>query len=234
MVLPLFLAMNASELTFSPMPAHCAWMACHFSSCGEGLSNIPTSLPPDSMLILNDRIPCQGHSSGLVAAQLRDIAERFGCESILLDFQRPSNPETGAVVRAILDTAICPVCVSETYANDLPCPVLLGPCPMHRTQEDYLAPWENREIWLEAALCQEHITVTEKGAEFSLCFPGDDLEGGFFDEALCCHYHTRITENQVTFILFDTPESLARKLEQAHDLGVKRAVGLYQELNGLS
>lgn len=234
MVLPLFLAMNASELTVSPIPEHCAWMACHFSSCGEGISNIPHSLPPASMLILNDRIPCQGHSSDLVAAQVKEAALQLGCESILLDFQRPDNPETEAVVRAILDTTPCPVCISESYGRDFPCPVLLGPAPLHQPLDEYLAPWKGREIWLEAALCQEHITVTEKGAAFSCCFPGDDLEGGFFDEGLCCHYHARIEEKQVTFTLFDTRDSLRKKLELAHSLGVSRAVGLYQELGDLS
>lgn len=234
MVLPLFLAMNASELSFSPMPEHCAWMACHFSSCGEGLSNIPASLPPGSMLILNDRIPCQGHSSDLIAAQMKDIVERFGCESIMLDFQRPDSPETAAVVQAIVREASCPVCVSQPYADHLPCPVLLGPSPLHIPMGDYLALWKDREVWLEAALCQEHITVSKKGTEYSSCFPGDDLDGGFHDEALCCRYLTRIGEDAIHFTLFDTPESLAKKLELAYHLGVKRAVGLYQELGNLS
>ena len=231
MVLPLFLAMNASELTLSPIPEHCAWMACHFSSCGEGISNVPLSLPPGSMLILNDRIPCQGHSSDLIASQMSEAAQRLGCESILLDFQRPDNPETEAVVRGILDMSVCTVCVSESYGPDLPCPILLGPNPLHMPLEEHLAPWKGREIWLEAALCQEHITVAENGTEFSCCFPGDDLDGGYFDEGLCCHYLTRIEENQVTFTLFDTRESLQKKLEVAHALGVSRAVGLYQELS---
>jgi hypothetical protein len=230
MVLPLFLAMNASELTAFPPPENCAWMACHFSSCGEGISNIPRTLPPGSMLILNDRVPCQGHSADLVAAQIREAASHLQCESILLDFQRPDNPETESVVQAILDTAPCTVCVSERYGRNLPCPILLGPPPLHMPMKDYLAPWKNHEIWLEAALCQSHITVTEKGTEFSPCYPGDNLDGVFFEEALCCHYHTQFAEGHILFTLFDTPESLAKKLELAHSLGISRAVGLWQEL----
>lgn len=230
MVLPLYLAMNASEMTVSPLPSRCAWMACHFSSCGEGLSNIPSELPEGWMLILNDRLPCQGHSAGLVADQAKDIVDRLGCESVLLDFQRPENPETQAVVRSLLDTLSCPVAVSEPYAAGLPCPVFLGPNPLHMPLADHLAPWKGREIWLEAALCQECVTVTKEGAEFSPQFPPEGLEGGFFDEALSCHYHTRIQETSVIFTLFDTMESLEKKLELAHSLGVTRAVGLYQEL----
>ncbi len=230
MVLPLFLAMNASELTFSPIPDHCAWMACHFSPFTEGLSNIPDSLPPGFMLILNDRIPCQGHSADLVASQIRDAVSRFDCESVLLDFQRADNPEAEAVVQAILSALPCPVCVSECYARDLPCPVLLGPNPLHIPLNEHLAPWKEREIWLEAALCQGEITVTEKGSEFACCIPAENLSGGFFDESLCCNYLTRIDENLVRFTLFDTIETLEKKLDLAHSLGVSRAVGLYQEL----
>lgn len=230
MVLPLFLAMNASELTFSSIHDHCAWMACHFSPFTEGLSNIPDSMPPASMLILNDRVPCQGHSADLVASQIRDAVSRLECESVLLDFQRADNPEAEAVVQAIHAALPCPVCVSECYAGDLPCPVLLGPNPLHIPLNDYLAPWQGREIWLEAALCQGQITVTEYGSKFVWCIPADHLSGGIFDESLCCNYLTRIDENQVRFTLFDTLETLGKKLDLAHSLGVSRAVGLYQEL----
>lgn len=230
MVLPLYLAMNASEMSASSPTEHCAWMACHFSSCGSGISNLPDRLPPGSMLILNDRIPCQGHSPDLIAAQVDEVINRFSCESLLLDFQRPENPETEAVIRALLEKLTCPVAISECYAAALPCPVFLAPNPPHMPMDSYLAPWKGREIWLEAALCQENVSVTEKGTEFSLQYPTDGLDGGFFDESLCCHYHTRIQPDQIQFSLFDTPESLEKKLNLAHSLGVSRAVGLYQEL----
>ena len=183
------------------------------------------------MLILNDRIPCQGHSADLVASQICDAVSRLNCESILLDFQRPDNPETEQVVQAILDLAPCPVCVSECYAKNRDCPVLLGPAPLHLPIEEHLAPWRGREIWLEAALCQEHITVTEEGTEFACCIPTDGQAGGFFDEHLCCSYRTEIEHMKIRFTLFDTKESLEKKLDIAVKYGVSRAVGLYQELS---
>lgn len=230
MVLPLFLAMNASEMTFFPVPDRCAWMACHFSSYGEGITNIPESLPEGSILILNDRMPCQGHSADLTAAQLKEAAARLRCESVLLDFQRPESPETEAVVRTILETLPCPVAVSEPYAVGLSCPVFLPPCPLHIPLAEHLTPWRGREIWMEAALCQETVTVTGNGASFSPCFPPEGLDGGFFDEGLCCHYFHRTGIEAAEFTLFDTAESLERKLDLAHSLGVSRAVGLWQEL----
>lgn len=233
MVLPLYLAMNASEMTASLLPDHPAWMACHFSSCSEGISNVPVSLPERAMLILNDRIPCQGHSADLVAAQIKDAAARLGCESVLLDFQRPGNIESATVAAAIVDSLSVPVAVSDCYAASLPCPVFLGPSPLHIPLSEHIAPWKDREIWLEAALCQEIVTVTNDGSAFSPCFPPEHLEGGFFDETLYCRYHTRIAHEAVEFILFDTSDTLVQKLELAKSLGVTRAVGLYQELNAM-
>ncbi len=233
MVLPLNLAMNASEMSFFPMPDRCAWMACHFSAYGSGITNIPEALPGQSILILNDRFPCQGHSASLVALQLKEAVAQLECESVLLDFQRPPTPETTTIVKAILDDLPCPVAVSENHAGNFSCPIFLQPNPLHIPLSVYLAPWQSREIWLEAALCQETATVTEKGPQFSPCFPTDALEGGFFDEALCCHYITKTEEDRIIFTLFDTPESLEKKLDLAQSLGVKRAVGLYQELGAL-
>lgn len=230
MVLPLYLAMNASEINTLPTPERCAWMACHFSPWGCGISNLPDTLPPASMLILNDRLPCQGHSPGLIADQILEAVSRMKCESLLLDLQRPDNPETAAVVSALLDTLPCSVAVSECYAAGRDCPVFLPPAPLHIPAEEYLAPWQNQTIWMEAGLCQERITVTEAGTAFSPQFPLDIPEGGFWDEGLHCQYHTAARESEITFTLFDTPESLPGKLEQLHCLGVSRFVGLFQEL----
>lgn len=232
MVLPLFLAMNASEITASPIPQHCAWMACHFSAWGEGISNFPASLPAGSILILNDRIPCRGHSADLVASQISEAVSRFECESVLLDFQRPDNPETELVVQSILSAATYPVCITEYYGRNLSCPILLGPCPLHIPIEEYLVPWKDREIWLEAALCQQAITITKDGTDFASCIPSERYENVFFDETLCCQYFTQIEEKQIRFTLFDTMASLEKKLENARKLGVNRAIGLWQELGG--
>ena len=230
MVLPLYLAMNASEMRHTPLPDHVAWMACQFSSSGAGICNLPDFLPAGSMLILNDQVPWQGHSISAVASQLTEATAKFGCESILLDFQRPENKEFQPLIQEIISRSSVPVAVSELYALPFPCPVFLSPAPLHTPLEAFLAPWEGREIWLEAGLCQEAITVTEEGSKIQTIYPTHAPAGRLFDEPLHCYYHTRIDEKAVTFTLFDTPDSLERKLSAAHALGVSRAVGLYQEL----
>ena len=231
MVLPLYLALTAAEiLSNPPVPSLCAYMACHFSPYTEGLSNIPESLPPGSILILNDRLPCQGHSADLVAGQLADAAAQLNCESILLDFQRPAEPESQSMVRKITSTLSCPVAVTEGFAKELSCPVFLSPAPLHLPLADYLLPWKGREIWLEAALCQEEIQLTKESMTCNSIFPTEQLRGGFYEKDLRCSYHTHILEDSIRFTLFDTPESLNQKLELAAKLGVSRAVGLWQEL----
>ena len=231
MALPLYLAMTAAEMSSeNPIPANFAYMACHFSPHSQGLSNLPTTLPEKAMLILNDNSPCQGHSPGLVADQLAKLIDTFQCESLLLDFQRPSCPETKQVIKAIISAIETPIAISSGHDKDWDGPIFLPPCPIHIPLDVYLAPWKGREIWLEAALCQEDVRITEDGASFIPHFPPDGLLEGFFDEGLCCNYRSRIHDNSIIFTLFDTPESLEKKLSHAQSLGVSRAVGLWQEL----
>ena len=231
MALPLYLAMTASEMSsIPPIPANFAYMACHFSTCSQGLSNIPSSLPPKAILILNDNFPCQGHSPGLVAEQLKETANTFHCESILLDFQRPPCAETEQMIATVVSTVSVPVAISSGHEKNRNGPVFLPPCPLHIPLEKYLEPWKNREIWLEAALCQEEVTVSKEGTTFTSQFPPYGLDGGFYDNKLCCNYRIHTDDESITFTLFDTYESLKLKLAYAHTLGVTRAVGLWQEL----
>ena len=230
MVLPLILAMTAAEMSaVSSLPSKVAYMACHFSPYTQGLANLPEKLPEGSVLILNDRMPCRGHSPQLAAEQLSRTSERLCCESVLLDFQRPSDPESLAMAAAILEALPCPAAATPEYASKN-CAVFLPPAPLHTDLTEYLHPWQGQEIWLEAALCQEVATVTESGCAFHTVFPVDGLEGGFYDKTLCCHYRTEIHSDQIRFTLFDTRSSLETKLKKAHSLGVTKAVGLYQEL----
>ena len=234
MALPLYLAMTASEMSsIPPIPANFAYMACHFSPYSQGLSNLPSSLPPGSILILNDNFPCQGHSPGLVADQLKETADTFLCESILLDFQRPPCAETEQLITSIVSTISVPVVISSGHGKNRNGPVFLPPCPLHIPLAEYLAPWKNREIWLEAALCQEEVTVSKEGATFTSQFPPHGLDGGFYDEELCCNYRICKDKKSITFTLFDTPDSLNKKLSRAHFLGVSHSVGLWQELGNV-
>ena len=136
MVLPLNLAMTPSEIaTTVSLPERISWMSCHFCPYTEGITNTPEALPEGAMLILTDRENCSGHSRDLVAQQLLDTVQKLHCESVLLDFQRPPNPELEAMVTAIVQALPCPEAVTESYAASLDCPVFLPPCPLHIPME---------------------------------------------------------------------------------------------------
>ena len=234
MVLPLNLAMTPAEINQQhPLPCPIAYMACQFSPYTAGLTNIPEGLPAGSMLILNDRMDCHGHSADLVVHQLQEAITYCSCESLLLDFQRPPEPESMWLAGKITESLSVPVAATEAFAKELPCTVFLSPAPLHIPLAEYLLPWANREIWLEVALCQEEITISATRAHVLPRFPPDGLTEGFFDDALCCHYRILPEDDQIRFTLFDTPASLKQKLDLAASLGVRRVVGLWQELGCL-
>lgn len=230
MDIPRYLAMTAAEFWSAPaLTEHVAWMACHFSSYGTGLSNLPTELPPDSMVILNDRIPFLGHDPERILAQMEEIVNSFHPNAILLDLQRPDIPPVANIAKLLAQKLPCPVGITEAYAKDLSCPVFLE-APIDQALEEALSVWKGREIWLDIAPAGGVITVTSDTSEFQ----PDCLEFGenpvFTDEKLCCRYQTQIGEDFIRFLLRRDPEDMAFLLEVAEKLGVTRAVGLYQQL----
>ena len=232
MALPLYLALTAEEFqNCSPLPEHTAWMACHYSPYGLGLSNSPRQLPEGAMLILNDRTPAQGHDPDLILHQLQHLEAAIHYKYILLDFQRPDSSENAAVAKALTSAFFCPVGVSELYAQELECPVFLPPVPPHISLREHLAPWQGREIWLEAALGGETVTVTDAGSYFSPLLSTELPDSTMADSALHCHYHIRTYDDHIDFTLWRTRENLTNLLREAETLGVTLAVGLWQELN---
>lgn len=226
-----FLAMTAAEIqSIQSFPERIGWMACHFSPYGNGISNLPRELPPGSLLILNDRIPIHGHDPEVIAGQLRQCFDGCQCHGLLLDLQRPDCPETARLVRHLSGELSCTVAVSEWYAQESSGPVLLPPLPHHIPLAEYITPWKSRDIWLEIALDEEIITLTEKGCAVT-SLPSFHLpEHGFAEENLHCHYHIKFTENRADFTLWRTKEDLKALLCEASNHGISTAVGLYQEL----
>ena len=230
-ILP-FLAMTAAEMAkVSDFPPKIAWMACHFSPYGLGLSNLPQRLPPHALLLLDDITPIREHDPQRITEQLLNCLESLNCHGVLLDFQRPDVPETAVLVNHLTQTLPCPVIVSESYASELSCPVFLPPVPPSVTLEEYISPWEGRSIWMEIGLTGELLTLTEQGCEtVPLPFPNEASEG-FPEKALHCHYRIDTNEKSARFTLWRTEKDLAALLEEAEGLGISGAVGLHQEFS---
>jgi len=226
-----FLAMTAAEMrNISAFPPKTAWMACHFSPYGTGLSNLPKTLPPGSLLMVDDITPPHGHDPVLIAEQLAQCSEILQCCGILLDFQRKNSRETSELVKHLIQALPCPAAVSDCYAGDLDCPVFLPPVPPSVPLAAYLTPWKRRDVWLELGLGGEILTLTEEGCETVLP-PCPDLAGnGFSDGTLHCHYTIESNEKNARFTLWRTKDDLDELLREAEAFGITTTVGLYQEL----
>lgn len=225
-----YLAMTAAEIrTFTPLPPKLAYMACHFSPYGTGLSNLPEQLPEGSLLILNDRTPIFGHDPQLILEQLRHTMDRLRCGGLLLDFQRPDQAETAALTAAVVE-AFPQAAVTDLYAEGLTCPVFLPPPPLIQTLDHYLFPWQGREIWLEAALDAALVTVTADGSRQIPLF-GEQAPDNVFEETdLHCCYRAEVLQDEIRFYLYRKLNHLRALLAHAESLGVTAAVGLYQQL----
>ena len=230
MAIPLFLAMTGAEFAAAgALPKTAAWMACHFSSGDTGITNIPPSLPPGSLLILNDQIPLSGHNLGRVGEQLQQAADALDSRGVLLDFQRPHVPESKELAAYLVSRLTCPVAVSDLYAKELDCPVFLSPCPHHVPLSDYLLPWKGRRISLDLAVDAEVITLTRSGSQILPCPLGEMPEGSHADKLLHCHYSIETSADSMQFTLWRSREDLQNLAAEAEELGAEMLVGLYAE-----
>lgn len=235
MAFPLYLAMTAGELQNAETPpSRLCYMACHFSAYTTGLSNIPHQLPGKSILILNDRISIHGHDAQVVATQLTETANALEAEAILLDFQRPVSSDTQKITEAIIHAAAVPVAVTPPYAADFSCGVFVPSPPVNCRLENHIKPWKHREIWLEVSMDVQEITVTKDGSHSHLLPYWDAPERGHNNKDLHCHYKMEVTHEAATFTLWRTQEDLQDHLAEAEKLGIRRGVGLYQELRNFT
>lgn len=220
-----FLGQTAAEWKQNlPPGAKKAWMACHFSPCGTGLSNLPTQLPPGSMVIVDDQMPVADHDPVLIAAQLEALVAEGNCQRILLDFQRPGQPRTAQIAQAIASRLPCPVGVSHWYAGSLNCSVFVPPLPLQTLLQRHIAPWEGRKLWLELATDCIACSVTaddcrQEGKAPSGLFP-------HYSETLYCHYRTEVFADAIVFTL---RRSCADALKLLGATQIECCIGLYQE-----
>lgn len=231
MALPVYLAMTAFEYEHCPSPPkNPGWMACHFSSYGEGLSNIPQQFPQGGIVMVNDQIPPACHSSDLIVQQLLQTVENFSPRAIVLDFQRPFQQLLRDIAQEILSDLPCPVVLTESYCKDWSGGVLLPPAAPHKPIEEHLRPWQGKDIWLEISKAGESLLLTESGCQMQSLteLPGETV---FRNEKLFCHYSTQVTDCQAVFSLWRTDKDLEQLLDAAENLAVTAAVGLYQEFS---
>ena len=226
-----FLAMTAAEFRdASSLPPRIAWMACHFSPYGLGLSNLPYELPPNSLLMVDDITPPHGHDPERIVQQLKERVEALRCCGVFLDFQRRNCEETKVITKYIAQALPCPVSVSQWYAEEVvDCAVFLPPPPPSESLEAHILPWIERKIWLELSTDGEIIILTDQGAEICpFSYPDTQIDG-FQEKNLCCHYSVQTKEKSARFTLWRTKDDIDALLKEAESLGIAGVIGLYQE-----
>ena len=224
-----YLAMTGAEFSHIEQLCFPAWMSCHFSPWGTGLTNFPPGLPQGSMLILDDSIPPAHHDVLQIAEQLTQNCKRLQPDCVLLDFQRPKNPKTMEICQALVSSLPCPVGVSQLYAKDLSCPVLLE-CPAPGISLEAVASaFTGRELWLEIAPEGRRLVLTEKGCQV---FPEalDDHKTAYYDTETASHYHWYLESGQAIFHIWRDIACLQKLISQANDLHFAKTIGLYQQL----
>lgn len=233
MALPIYLAMTPWEFRNCQRPVHWGWMGCHFSSGDSGLTGIPEQLPDSALLILDDSIPMQGHDAALICRQLQQAADALSPKGILLDLQRPEQPQLCALLSMLHGKLPCPTAVSAQYARHWDGPILVPPVPPDMPVTKHLQPWHGRSVWLEVDCGCLELTLTKEGCQAAVQ-PIAFQDGMRKDQALHCHYRVRTEPGKAVFSLMRTPEDIQELLSAAEPLGVSMAVGLYQELFYLS
>ena len=224
MAIAMYLAMTAAEFsTCELLPERIAWLACHFSPSGPGLSNIPKALPPHSLLILDDSMPFQNHEPEYIIRQLREAVSALEAQAVILDFQRPYDKDVQELVSKLQKELPCPVAVPPEYVQR-DCPVFLPPCPLNKPLKTHLAPYQGRQIWLDISPLPAQITVTSKGSRYEVL--KEIGKTPHWESHLHCHYNIDIQQDCIVFTLV---RDLERWLTEAEQLGVDAAVGLFQE-----
>ena len=213
------------------LPKKAAFLSCHFSAAGQGLSNLPSDLPKKSLLLVDDSMPVCGHDPGVVVKQLQDLVEKFDLNAILLDFQGEKDTQLLHMAKAILQGVPCPVAVTEQYAKELGCPVFLSSSPVDTALHRHLSRWLEQGVFLEIAPGGMQIEVTQAGCKKVPISFGNTQFLSLFHEELCCHYHVEVFNDKAVFTLGRTNEDLAQLADKALALGALGVVGLYQELS---
>lgn len=227
-----YLAMTEAEFSCAEvLPAHPAWMACHYACYGVGLSGLPEQLPEGSLLIVNDRTPPAGHDPQIISQQLKQLIQKHGLRQVLLDLQREGLDENRDLAKILVRELDIPVAVSEKYASSLECPVFLDCPPPYGMLKACVKKWPGRELWLELAPEAGIAQVTAEGFLYKSTQQEVSTEFPFYDPDLCSKYRTQIYDDRLLVTMHRDQEAVKELCLQAQAMGIHTFVGLYQQLD---
>lgn len=237
MSIPLYLAMTAAEFSnCTLLPALPAWMAVHFSPSGSGLSNCPASLPPGSLLILDDQLPWNGHSDAEILPRIVEILENTQACGLLLDFEREPMGQTLSLAERLARRCMdggWMVGMPPAYLGQSEAAVFLPPLPCYEAHPEIPGQWEGRPIWLEASPTVFTGAITKAGVQLAPMDGPVQADVSFFSPSLQCRYTAVPEEDGIRLTLFDTPETILEKLEGWQAQGVSLAIGGWRDFRAV-
>lgn len=234
MSIPLFLAITAQEFpNLLSQPQKTAWMSVHFSSSGPGLSNLPHEIPQGSLIILDDQTPWSGHSIETVCREMVALLLMTRAYGLLLDFERPVEPEV-----VLLSRALCQCCrevgcvmgAPESYAVNPDTAIFISPLPCQVPLERLRIP--GRKLWLDASPTAYQLHISAHSATGRSAEPGYISAGepaAFTDQALCCQYRSWLSGDGIDVLLYHTTQTIEEMLEKSNADFIQLAVGLHRE-----
>lgn len=228
MEIPWFPAITQEEIQkLATLPAQFAWMACHFNPEGNGIMDLPETLPPGCILILNDQIPYHGQSGEVIGQQLTECAQRWSLHGVLLDFERPVSEELRETVRMLVSTLPCPVACGKNLEIEGLVSVIQMP-PLSEKPKEYFE--SKKGVWLELRKQAEGYRIERDGSKsYSTEEPQGEKLKRLQDTALCVHYHFTVNTENADFVLWRDHKDREKIIEQAKEAGIDTVIGLYQE-----
>lgn len=182
------------------------------------------------MLIINDMLPPSGHDPVYITEQLSELKESSGFSCLLLDFQREGCTETAKIAKHISLTMDCPVGISEAYAHCCDGPAFLNCAQPHCSLSEKLKLWNGRELWLEAVLEAETTRIYRDHCQISFVPYSSGEDSDSECDVLRCRYRILHKEDHVELLQYRDIPQLEKLLYEAKDLGVTKAIGLFQQL----
>lgn len=236
MSIPLFLAMTATDFSFTrKKPEQLAWMSVHFSQSNGCLSNLPPSLPPGSLIILDDQIPWNDHDLERICQCLTRLLVRDRSYGLLLDFEREPCQETLTLAKALTQCCLgigCRIAMPRSYLTEGAacfCPPI--PCNESWSEKDF----SGGPVWLDVTPTAVLAEISSKGVRIDPADP-HELNGWaknnsvFRDPTLGCFYHSYREGECVRVSLFDTPQTVWDKL-QSPDPRIQLAITPWREFS---
>lgn len=240
MSIPIYLAAFPDETNgISGYPA--ARLGCRLSQDTPALLAPDPPDDPASLMVLRDEAPPPYTPTPALAQMLATYAQNYHA-GLVCDWRKPAVPFYASLAALLGESCAglgLPLWLTESYAGDAPDAMVMVASDVtegvfSQRLAEAVSRWPGRCV----------LSLLPLRVRCVLPHPGETLEmealpelptdaPAFFSEDLCCKYIGRSSGDGVAFTLFDTRETIGRKVQAAEDAGFQAIVGPLPELAAL-